>query len=467
MPVVYCGICPHPPIIVPEVGGREADKVSGTQRALLELGRRVKESGAGSIVIISPHSPVFRDALGIRTAHRLQGHLGQFRAAQVSFDLENDVTLAGEIKRQLEEQGLFVVELTAEVEAKYRLSTQLDHGIIVPLYFLRKAGLGLPLVPVSMALLPVQKLYLFGLAVRQASDLLGKKVALLASGDLSHSLKPGAPGGYEPRGEEFDREVVRLVANADAGGLMNLDPDLVEQAGECGYRSIIMMLGALDGLSVKAEVLSYEGPFGVGYLVAALEPGGPAPERALLAGLETRRDEALKKQRAGESYLVKIARQSLEYYLQHGKVLSVPGEVPPELSSEAGAFVSIKKHGQLRGCIGTVAPTRRNVVEEVIVNAISAGTRDPRFFPVQINELDDLVYSVDVLQPPEPVKELDELNPKKYGVIVRAGRRSGLLLPDLEGINTPSEQVAIARQKAGIGPGEPVELERFEVKRYK
>jgi len=467
MPVVYCGICPHPPIVVPEVGAHEADKVDGTQQALLELGKRVKKSGAESIVIISPHSPVFRDAVGIRVAPRLQGHLGQFGAAQVSFDVANDLPLAGEIKQQLAEQGLSVVELTEELAGQYRLSLQLDHGITVPLYFLQKAGLDLPLVAVSMAMLPVEKLYLFGLAVRKASDLLNRKVALLASGDLSHSLKPGAPGGYEPRGEEFDREVVRLVAEADAEGLIDLDPGLVEQAGECGYRSIIMMMGALDGLAVNAEVLSYEGPFGVGYLVAAFAPGRLEPGKSLLAGLELQHEEDMRKQRAGESYLVGMARQSLENYLQHGKMLSVPDEVPPEFRGEAAAFVSIKKHGQLRGCIGTVAPTRRNVVEEIVVNAISAGTRDPRFFPVQVNELEDLVYSVDVLQPPEPVEGLDDLNPKKYGVIVRAGRRSGLLLPDLEGVDTPAEQVAIARQKAGIGPHEPVELERFEVKRYK
>jgi AmmeMemoRadiSam system protein A len=228
-----------------------------------------------------------------------------------------------------------------------------------------------------------------------------------------------------------------------------------------------MMMGALDGLAVNAEVLSYEGPFGVGYLVAALEPGRPEPGKSLLAGLEARRNDTVGKRRAGESYLVGVARQSLENYLRHGKKLSVPDEVPPEFRGEAAAFVSLKKHGQLRGCIGTVAPTRRSVVEEVIVNAISAGTHDPRFFPVQVDELDDLVYSVDVLQPPEPVEGLDDLDPKKYGVIVRAGRRSGLLLPDLEGVNTSAEQVAIARQKAGIGPNEPVELERFEVKRYK
>ncbi|MCL6635357.1 MAG: AmmeMemoRadiSam system protein A, partial [Peptococcaceae bacterium] len=153
-------------------------------------------------------------------------------------------------------------------------------------------------------------------------------------------------------------------------------------------------------------------------------------------------------------------------YVKSGRVPE-PGNVPPEFQKEAGVFVSIKKHGELRGCIGTVEPTRDSIAREVIMNAISAGTRDPRFFPVQEGELDDLEYSVDVLLPPEPAGGFEDLDPEKYGVIVRSGRRQGLLLPDLEGIDTPEEQVAVARQKAGIGPGEPVELMRFEVVRYR
>jgi AmmeMemoRadiSam system protein A len=140
--------------------------------------------------------------------------------------------------------------------------------------------------------------------------------------------------------------------------------------------------------------------------------------------------------------------------------------IPEEFKKRAGVFVSIKKHGHLRGCIGTVEPYQENIAAEIMANALSAGLRDPRFHPVRQEELDDLEYSVDVLQPPEPVASIQELDPVKYGVIVRAGSRSGLLLPNLEGINTAEEQVAIARQKAGIGPEEEVQLARFEVVRY-
>ena len=136
------------------------------------------------------------------------------------------------------------------------------------------------------------------------------------------------------------------------------------------------------------------------------------------------------------------------------------------MKERAGVFVSIKKFGELRGCIGTFEPTRTNVAEEVIANAISSATRDPRFPPVNTAELPYLSYSVDVLTKPEPVKDLSQLDPKRYGVIVESGWRRGLLLPDLEGVNTVEEQISICRQKAGILPHEPIKLYRFEVRRY-
>ena len=464
--MVFCGICPHPPIVVPEVGRDEAVRVAATQLALLELGRRLKDSGAETVVIISPHGSVFENAVGINGRPVLQGDLAHFRAGQVRFELENDLPLVRAIQQQAGGLGLTVVELTPELERQYDLSLGLDHGVTVPLYFLRKAGLELPLVPVSMAVAPPERLYLFGAAVRAAAEALGRRVALLASGDLSHCLTPDAPGGYQPRGEEFDRRIAGLLSVSDVEGLLKLEPSLVREAGECGYRSILMMLGALDGREVKAEVLSYEGPFGVGYLVASYKPGAASPGSSLLARLQAEEREKAAHRRAGESYLVKFARETLERHVR-GVPAPLPGEVPEAFRGRAGVFVSIKKQGQLRGCIGTIEPTRKDIVEEVAANAVSAGIHDPRFHPVFKEELDELEYSVDVLQPPEPVAGLDQLDPLKYGVVVRSGRRSGLLLPNLEGIDTAGEQVAIARQKAGIGPDEPVRLERFEVIRYR
>jgi AmmeMemoRadiSam system protein A len=164
--------------------------------------------------------------------------------------------------------------------------------------------------------------------------------------------------------------------------------------------------------------------------------------------------------------LVALAKKTVETFVREGKVIKPP-ELTPEMKERAGVFVSIHEGGELRGCIGTFEPQRANVAEEVIANAISSAIRDPRFFPIRPDELEDLEYSVDVLTTPQPVPSKDQLDPKKYGVIVERGLRKGLLLPDLEGVDTVEYQIEICRQKAGILPDEPVRLYRFEVRRYK
>ncbi len=164
--------------------------------------------------------------------------------------------------------------------------------------------------------------------------------------------------------------------------------------------------------------------------------------------------------------IVKLAREAVETYIREGKALQ-PKDLTVEMKGRAGVFVSIKKSGELRGCIGTFSPARKNIAEEVVHNAIASATQDPRFFPVTGEELPHLEYSVDILTSPEPVAGPEELDPRCYGCIVECGRRRGLLLPDLEGVDTVEEQIAICCRKAGIGPNEPVKLHRFQVKRYR
>jgi AmmeMemoRadiSam system protein A len=165
--------------------------------------------------------------------------------------------------------------------------------------------------------------------------------------------------------------------------------------------------------------------------------------------------------------LIKLAKDTVEQYVRTGKVIESPSDPAPEMTEKAGAFVSLKIKGELRGCIGTFQPTTENVASEIIQNAVSSATQDPRFPPVSTAELDDLEYSVDILAEPEKINSKNELDPKKYGVIVKCGNRKGLLLPDLEGVDSVDDQLGIASMKAGIFTGEEIELYRFEVKRYK
>ena len=276
---------------------------------------------------------------------------------------------------------------------------------------------------------------------------------------MSHRLIR-VPRRGTAKGAVFDQSLVESLRKMDVDRILNMDPQLLEEAGECGYRSVVIMLGVLDGYSVESRILSYEGPYGVGYCVASFDPLQPDPERARKG-----KDAAVHPE--GDSY-VRLARLALETYVTKGKIIDPPEGLPEEmLSKKAGVFVSLKMNGQLRGCIGTIFSTTGSIAREIISNAISAGVRDPRFYPVGPEELGRLEYSVDVLGQPEAVESIEDLDVKRYGVIVRSGGRSGLLLPDIEGVDTPRQQVAIALQKAGISPGEPYQLERFEVIRHR
>ncbi|MDD3364542.1 MAG: AmmeMemoRadiSam system protein A, partial [Syntrophomonas sp.] len=268
---------------------------------------------------------------------------------------------------------------------------------------------------------------------------------------------------FHPDGRTFDLTVKDLLMQNDVQGLLDIPETLRKNAGECGYCSIAIMLGTLDGYEFQTKVFSYEGPFGVGYLTAGLHPGEQRP--SILEKLEAKQAGLVEVRRAAESPPVRWARMTLENYIKSGKKPDLPKEMNSLLQDRAGAFVSIKKHGQLRGCIGTFLPVYKNLAEEIKNNALAAGLEDPRFPPVESGELKTLVYSVDILAEPEPCKQ-EDLDPKCYGVIVSSGGRRGLLLPDLEGVDTVEQQLQIALQKGGISTNEKYLIQRFEVKRF-
>ena len=229
----------------------------------------------------------------------------------------------------------------------------------------------------------------------------------------------------------------------------------------------MIMAGTLDGLEVQAKELSHEDVTGVGYGICTFRPGKAKEDRRFLEQWRKKQAEALQTRRENEDSYVRLARETIEKYIARREKNTVPGWVPAEMTErKAGVFVSIHKEGRLRGCIGTIQPVRRSVAEEIICNAVSAATGDPRFDPVRPEELDRLEINVDVLSMPERIKSKDELDVKRYGVIVSSGSRRGLLLPDLDGIDTVDEQIDIARKKGGISLRDNITLERFEVIRH-
>jgi AmmeMemoRadiSam system protein A len=401
----------------------------------------------------------------VLTATHLEGDLGSFRCPQVKMSYPNDLDLLAEIENGARGQGISLLGISTDLARRHCLNERLDHGILVPLYYLQKAGLsGQRIIALSVGYLDNLELYSFGRVIKEAAAKLGRKLAIVASGDMSHRLKDEGPYDYHPDGSRFDHMMKDMLESKDVKGLLNISHSLRQNAGECGYMSAVIMLGTMDGQDFASRVFSYEGPFGVGYLVAGLQPG--EPKESLWQEMEQERRQAMESRRAQESPLVKWARRNLESKIRKEKAPQLTAEMEYLRQERAGAFVSIKKHGHLRGCIGTFQPAYANLAEEIAQNALAAGLHDPRFAPVEAGELDSLDYSVDILAPPQPCTR-EELDPQKYGVIVSSGGKRGLLLPDLEGVDTVEQQLQIALQKAGISNRETYTIQRFEVKRYK
>jgi AmmeMemoRadiSam system protein A/AmmeMemoRadiSam system protein B len=456
--LVFAGIAPHPPIMVPEVGREAIVEVRSSIDAMADLTERVIRSGAETVILISPHAPLQPDAFVAYDGPQLHADFANFRAPTATVHAELDDELLNEITRTAVEENLSTIRIRG---------FDLDHGTAVPLYFLQRYGFNGSVVALGYSFLPDEAHVRFGKCIRAAIERVGRPVAFIASGDLSHRLKLEAPAGYNPQAHRFDEEVVDAIRSCATKRIVDLDPELRRMAGECGYRSMLVAIGVAHESEPSCEVISYEAPFGVGYLVAQLLAAPPAMRSvppASAGGSKTQADT----EEIGGADLPALARQVVETFVKQGKVIKSPENPSELLSQRAGCFVSIKtRAGQLRGCIGTVDPENDTLAQEVIVNAISAATRDPRFAPVRADELPGLKYSVDVLSPPEPVK-LDDLDPSVYGVIVedKNGVRRGLLLPNLKGIDTAAQQVEIASRKAEISAGDAVRLWRFRADRY-
>jgi AmmeMemoRadiSam system protein A len=460
MPIIGAFILPHPPIILPEIGHGEEKKIQKTADAFREVARRIKGLAPETIVLTSPHSIMYADYIHISPGERASGDMRQFRAPEITLKASYNTEFV---------EVLESLALTNGIPAgtQGERSAALDHGTMLPLLFINEQYTDYKLVRTGLSGLPMAEHYRFGMCIRAAAEKLNKRVVLIASGDLSHKVSAEGPYGYAPEGVQFDREITEAMASGDFMKFLSFTPEFAEKAAECGLRSCVILAGAFDGMDVESELLSYEGTFGVGYGVASFVPKGENPDRRFLQKYFAQEEVRMKDIKDKEDAYVKLARYSVEHFIKTGKRAPMPDNLPPEQTGRrAGVFVSLKKHGNLRGCIGTISPVTSSIAEEILRNAVSSCSEDPRFDKVRPDELPDLVYSVDVLAPPEPIASEKELDVLRYGVIVSSGHKRGLLLPNLEGVDTVAQQISIASQKAGIRPGAQVSLERFEVVRH-
>ncbi|MBE5847054.1 MAG: AmmeMemoRadiSam system protein A [Lachnospiraceae bacterium] len=451
---------PHPPLIVHEVGRGGEEEVRKTIDAYETVAREVAALAPDTIIVSSPHSIMYQDYFHISPGLAATGSFANFHAPEVRFDETYDMALVHEIEVIAGKDGFPAGTLGGQDPA-------LDHGTMVPLYFIRKYYKGGKIVRIGLSGLPLTDHYKLGQIVGEAVRHLGINAVFIASGDLSHKLQVHGPYGFAREGPEYDARIMDVMSRGSFGELFDFDENFCDKAAECGHRSFVIMAGVLDGTSVTAKQYVHEDVTGVGYGICSFYPGAEDDSRRFLKIYIDEIGRDLREKREKADAFVRLARLSLESYIKEGNRIEVPADLPAEMTMRrAGAFVSIHKLGKLRGCIGTILPTQDSIANEIIDNAISASTRDPRFEPITEEELPFLDISVDILGEPEDIDSASQLDVKRYGVIVTSGRKRGLLLPDLDGVDTVTEQINIAKRKAGIYEDEPVRLQRFEVIRH-
>ncbi|MGB7595368.1 MAG: AmmeMemoRadiSam system protein A [Erysipelotrichaceae bacterium] len=434
MSILGAFVLPHPPIVLHEIGHGEEEKIQSTIDGFKKVAQAIAALKPDTIVLSSPHAPAYRDAFFVSECGKVSGNFARFNAKQVAISAATDLAFVAELKKR-----------NPDFAGSKLDADDLDHGTMVPLYFIQQALPSFRLVRIGLSFLDDEKHIAIGKTIRETAEALGRRTVFIASGDLSHRLTKEGPYGFAQEGPVFDKTITDILASGKLSKLTSISPDLMEKAAECGYRSLLILSGVIGELNFVPELYSYEGPFGVGYATAAFLPM-----------------KAVQKDR-----YVRLARLAVENFVLKGVEIDLPPDTPAELTQfQAGVFVSLHRQHRLRGCIGTIFPVTSCVGEEILRNAVFACSQDPRFAPVGKNELADLDIGVDVLGAPEEINYKSQLDVKRYGVIVAKGRRKGLLLPDLDGVDSVDQQIQIALQKAGIEPDEEYTLQRFEVVRH-
>lgn len=255
----FAAFTPHPPILIPTIGKENLKRVEKTVEAMGKLEEKIFEAKPDTIIIISPHGALLPDAFSINLNPTYKSNLHEFGDFATELEFKTDTALAFRIKELMEDKNVPLV-LTSE--------ESLDHGVIVPLYFLTKRLEGVSILPMGYSMLDLKTHFNFGDFLKEIILNEDKKIAVIASGDLSHRLTKDAPAGYSPRGKEFDEKLAELITNKNTAGILGLDQSLAEEAGECGLRSLVILLGLLERINYTPEIFSYEGPFGVGYMVS-------------------------------------------------------------------------------------------------------------------------------------------------------------------------------------------------------
>lgn len=451
-------IVPHPVYAVPEIGQGEEGKIAAITEGYRRLSREIASYAPDTIVICSPHTESYSDYFQFAEGDVGIGSFGDFGHREINFrflyDNELADAIAGIASRQYFPAGY---ENAGEMS--------LDHGSMVPLYFINQNYTSYKVVRLGISGLSYMEHYQVGMIINKACEKLGRRAVYIASGDLSHVLAEDGKYGYAEEGRLYTEKAVNCLKEGNFAEFLEIGPGLVRAAKVCGHRSFLTLLGTFEGRAVETDFFGEGESKGVGYAMIGYRAKGKDNERRYFHDfLEAEKKKAHEIREHADPY-AKLCYEALETYLKTGKVIRVPKVFPEEGKSRKGCFVTIRKWGNGRGCIGTIQSSKRNLGEEIIANAIEAATDDPRFPVVKTRELDYLTFEVDVVEGLESCS-MGDLDPKEFGLVITSGTRRGVLLPGLSNIRDAETQLEVARRKAGIEKGTKYSLSRFRTAKH-
>ncbi|MCQ2798589.1 MAG: AmmeMemoRadiSam system protein A [Bacilli bacterium] len=460
MSILAAFITPHPVTSIPEIGKGEEDIIYKTVASLERVGKRIAQLEPDTIVLISAHAESYSDYFQISDGDVAIGSLARFGGANITFRNYYDRRFVKALCEMCEEEG-FPAGIDSEVHH------YLDHGTMIPLYFINQQYRAYNLVRLGISGTSLHSHYRLGELIKKVSNKLGRKTVVVASGDLSHCLTHDAPYGFNEMGVKYDTRMIKSLETANFMDLFGFGEDLIDISKQCIHRAACIMAGILDRQSIETKIYSYEKPQGVGLCVAEFVTGGMDASRAFGDIYRSRQLMEVDRVKQNEDEYVKLARQAIENYVKTSTKLRIPSNIPSEMLGESkGVFVTIRQNGALRGCLGSTKPIAKNLAQEIITNAMKAATEDPRFDELNEEDLPYIFISVDVIYDLIEVKSVTDLDPKIYGVVVEQGKRHATLLPGLASVTTSEEQLALAKRKAGIPQNEKCRLYRFSVQHH-
>jgi MEMO1 family protein len=436
----------HAPIVIPQIAGPRAAQCAQTTAAMIEAAGRVVAHAPDVLVIISPHAPRDRRRFGVVRTDKLAGDFGRFGSPEVALQLPGAPGAARALIEISAEYGVGWWELRGD---------GLDHGALVPLHFLVRAGWVGPTLLLSLPYPGTGLETSMGKALAEAARRCGQRWSVLASGDMSHRLTPDAPAGYHPEAGAFDRAFCSLIGRGELARACAIGSTARDIAAEDVVDSCMVAAAAVGFDATGHRILSYEGPFGVGYLEAVLheQPLGTGAGRSAASSVPP----------SIAATALAVAREAIAAHLRGSAY--APDRLPEPWERPCGVFVTLRRRGELRGCIGHIHPLHEGLSQEIADCAVAAATHDPRFNPLEPSELDLLELEISLLSPPESVSHIDALDPERYGIVVSAGTRRGVLLPEVAGIADRHDQLRFALKKAGLSGEEEIRIERFQVRK--